>query len=243
MAGRGTDGPSVGGDTSHGILAPRLIQSSQNGAVTFNPLSDDQRERLARMRLTVSTERGISDDADEGEGAVTSWVVNVVERDEDWNEVGAICLLRLASCDLNREDLWYVLDAMEGDLEVIASAVLDRESGDLAEDLEESIEPFGDRLLILNSVRLAEEWRGHGLGPLLAGLAIETLAPGARLAVTYPAPMGDPIASTREEAVDKLGQVWSHLGFTQYRGGVWILDMGLVHFDKALETLRNRLGL
>jgi hypothetical protein len=40
------------------------------------------------------------------------------------------------------------------------------------------LEPIGSRILIMNSVRLAAQWRGFGVGVLLAGTAIKKVSRG-----------------------------------------------------------------
>ena len=138
---------------------------------------------------------------------------------------------------------WAALDAMEGDLEHIGSTILNVADGSLLDDLDERIESFDERLLILNSVNLADEWRGFGIGALLAGAALEAMSPGARLAATYPMPLDDATGDTRRAAAEKLGKVWAQIGFEPYRNGVWVADFGRVEFTRGLAELRVRFGL
>ncbi len=67
------------------------------------------------------------------------------------------------------------LDAVSGDLFTIAEAIPDAD------------EPF----LILDQMHLDEEYRGQGLGLVVAELVIRRLGIGCAFAVTYPAPPGD----------------------------------------------------
>ena len=89
-------------------------------------------------------------------------------------------------------DPFGLLDGEDADLGAIAGTVFDARTGQLDPDLDDLLEPLGDRILILNSVRLTPEWRGFGLGVLLAGTAIKKLSGGVRAAVCYPAPIGEP---------------------------------------------------
>jgi hypothetical protein len=139
------------------------------------------------------------------------------------------------------------LDGEDADLGLVAEALFAPATGQLALELDELIEPAGSRLLILNSVRLAPEWRGFGLGVLLAGTAMKKLSGGARLAACYPAPLAepgdadgedDPVARGVAEAT--LSEVWAQLGFEHFRGGVHVLDLNLVTLDESLERVRKQ---
>ena len=88
-------------------------------------------------------------------------------------------------------DPFGLLDGEEADLGLIAGTIFDARTGQLDPDLDDLLEPMGDRILILSSVRLTPEWRGFGLGVLLAGTAIKKLSGGVRAAVCYPAPIDE----------------------------------------------------
>ena len=120
-------------------------------------------------------------------------------------------------------------------------------SGRLDPDLDEQLEPIGNRILILHSVRLVPEWRGFGLGALLAGTAIRKLSGGARAAVCYPAPLNELTEAGPDDhgdadwdkAVAALQKVWARLGFEHFRDGVHVLDLSLVTLDEKLGQLRK----
>lgn len=141
-------------------------------------------------------------------------------------------------------DPFGLLDGEEADLGLIAETVFGAGGGNLDPELDNLLEPFGSRILILNSVHLAPEWQGFGLGALLAGTAIKKLAGGARAAVCYPAPIGEPDEeepgeAAREQAIQALGRVWARLGFEHFRDGVHVLDLSLVSIDENLGQLRK----
>lgn len=85
-------------------------------------------------------------------------------------EVGHLVLWRLR--DYTGDNRWGAADAESGDLEVIAAAVLGRSghTGYSAAFDKAVTHPVGDPL-ILDRVRLGKEWRGFGLGPILAAEA------------------------------------------------------------------------
>ena len=141
-------------------------------------------------------------------------------------------------------DPFGLLDGEEADLGLIAETVFSAGGGRLDPELDELLEPVGSRLLILNSVRLTPEWRGFGLGALLAGTAIKKLAGGGRAAVCYPAPIGerdeDELSeAARERAIEAIGRAWAQLGFHHFRDGVHVLDLSLVSLDENLSRLRK----
>jgi len=121
-----------------------------------------------------------------------------------------------------------------------------RPSSPLDQDLDDQLEPIGSRILILNYVRLAPDWRGFGLGVLLTGTAIKKLSGGVRAAVCYAAPKDELDAEeaddlvAREHAITTLSRVWAQLGFEHFRHGLHVLDLSLVTLDEHLERLRKR---
>lgn len=61
----------------------------------------------------------------------------------------------------------------------VGKAVFEVPSSELLPDFERLIEGLGDRVLVVTELEVEREWRGHGLGPLIGGLAIEALSGGA----------------------------------------------------------------
>lgn len=141
-------------------------------------------------------------------------------------------------------DLLAVLDSYDADLGLIAATVLHPKTGGLHPDLEARLELLGSRLLILHHVHLSPQWRGYGIGVLLAGLAIKRLSGGCQAAICYPAPLDwpeDEEAAQWQAAVAALSEVWSHLGFEHFSNGVHVLDLALVTLDEAIHRLQQRL--
>ena len=145
-------------------------------------------------------------------------------------------------------DPFGLLDGEDADLGLIAETIFDAGGGGLHPGLDMQLEPLGSRILILNSVRLAAEWRGFGLGVLLAGTAIKKLSGGVRAAVCYPAPIDDLIGhprngqgdpADRRKAVAALDRVWAKLGFEHFRNGIHVLDLNLITLDENLAQLRK----
>ena len=143
-------------------------------------------------------------------------------------------------------DPFALLDGEDAELGHIAGTLFDAGDGRLDRDLDEQLEPIGSQILILHSVRLTPQWRGFGLGALLAGTAIRKLSSGARAAVCYPAPLNEPTDTGTddqggewEKAVTALQRVWASLGFEHFRNGIHVLDLSLVTLDEKLRQLRH----
>lgn len=182
-------------------------------------------------------------DADTGEPEV--WHVRAgidTGDDESGCHVGD---LQLVCIDPYRiTDAVVVLDAYDADLGLIAETVLDQQEGGLQRDLEARLEPHGSDLLVLHEVQLNPQWRGHGIGVLLAGQAIKRLSGGCQAALCYPAPLDWPEREDPTQwqaAVATLSSVWSQLGFEHFRNGVHVLDLALVTLDNAIVRLQRRL--
>ena len=182
-------------------------------------------------------------DADD---APESWSVSADVFDDSGTQVLThVADMHIVIVDLfDTRDPFSLLDDESADLGTVAGVIFDPGSSRLAPDLEQQLEPLGDRVLILDSVRLPSEWRGFGLGALLAGTAIKKLSGGVRAAVCYPAPINDHNDDELPEAENQraravLGRVWGQLGFEHFRGGVYVIDLNLITLDENLQHLRK----
>ncbi len=137
-----------------------------------------------------------------------------------------------------------LLDEWSQDLVNIGEAIFDRD-GEYSEELRDWLEgsPLIGDLLIADRITLDPRFRGHGLGPLIAGLAIASLGRGCALAACIPAPIeGDLEGPARDRAVTALQRTWASMGFEQYRGNVWLLDMESQPYEDMVSSLLKRLG-
>lgn len=111
-----------------------------------------------------------------------------------------------------------LLDVESGDLATIGAEVFDIESGWLRESVEEALDDnLGSQLIVLDRVRVEPQFRGHDLGPFLAGLVLDTLRIGSNaFSACYPAPFeGDVNGDARERAIESLTRTWAKLGFQE----------------------------
>ncbi|MEV8441906.1 hypothetical protein AB0425_31385 [Actinosynnema sp. NPDC051121] len=151
-------------------------------------------------------------------------------------------------------DPFSVLDEETADLGHIAGVFFDIHTGELVDELDDKLEPLGSGMLVIDSVHLDSKWRGYGFGPLFVGMVIESLGAGRRFAALQPAPIGrqdaefETSSQSDPEASDltaraKLGVLWSQLGFEHFKDDVWVLDLSLPTFPKAMASIRSRVGL
>lgn len=84
----------------------------------------------------------------------------------------------------------------------------------------------GDHLLVLDRVRVEPDYRGNGLGPIIAQAVIDRLGRGCRRAACFPAPFeGACRPEDHDREVAALGRIWARVGFRHWAGGVWMLDL------------------
>jgi hypothetical protein len=142
-------------------------------------------------------------------------------------------------------NLWYILDALEADLETVASAVLDSETGYLLDEIVESVEATGSQILILNSVVCDKRLAGRKVGRWIAAEAIATLAEDTAVVVAYAAPPDSSEGQAREAAKAKLRKVWRSIGFEDLedRDSLLILDPAMQTPVDRLNNLRTRFGV
>lgn len=103
-----------------------------------------------------------------------------------------------------------------------------------------------DHIVLLDRVWLHPDYRGHGLGPIVAAAAIGRLGRGCHLAACYPAPFeaASRQPEDRPRAVEALGRVWAKVGFRHWRDGVWMLDLSTEDMQATLaELIAARSGI
>jgi GNAT superfamily N-acetyltransferase len=93
-------------------------------------------------------------------------------------------------------------------------------------------------VLVLDRLWIEPDYRGNGLGPIVAACAILRLGRGCRLAACYPAPFETGQApDDRDRSIDALGRIWAKVGFTPWNDGVWMLDLLTTDLRAALGQL------
>lgn len=115
-------------------------------------------------------------------------------------------------------DVRDLADAAAGDWRTIAAALGAEASGATAGS--------ADHLLVLERIRVEPEYRGKGLGPLIAAAVIERLGRGCRMAACFPAPFEGPCRPEDHTfEVEALSRIWAKVGFRHWRDGVWMMEL------------------
>lgn len=134
----------------------------------------------------------------------------------------------------SRWDPKDVLDAHSADTAVYRN-LFDSE-GNLLDEL--GFGAVGSRLVIMDRVSVARDWRCQRFGPFLAARALRNLSSDDSLAACYPSPFELPLDHVdREREQARLGRTWEHLGFRHYRDGVFVCDPAAGELDSALNEL------
>jgi hypothetical protein len=119
---------------------------------------------------------------------------------------------------------------------------IDRPAAGQSRSISESdseVMPRSTHVLLLDRVWLSPDFRGLGLGPIIAAAVIERLGRGCHVAACYPAPFDNPTQQPddRDRSIEALGKLWSAVGFTHFRDGVWMLDLESGSRHAALARL------
>jgi GNAT superfamily N-acetyltransferase len=152
-------------------------------------------------------------------------------------EVGTMSFVRVRM--FSPDHPWEAMDSYIGDVASIGETVLDVASGEWAPDFEAALaHPVGD-LLVMDRVVLEPDWRGFGLGPILAGSAIRRLSAGCVAVVCEPGSAdGREMTEAQHQAARrKLAAVWAQIGFNPFRDGIYYLDC---HLQDPLDLLAAR---
>ncbi|MFG2432563.1 hypothetical protein [Streptomyces sp. NPDC048590] len=152
--------------------------------------------------------------------------------------VGRMSFLRVRM--FGPDNPFNAMDSYTGDVSRIGECVLDVVLGEFARDFEELLaHPVGDLLVMDRRVILEPVWRGFGLGPVLAGVAIRRLSPDCTAVLCEPGSAdGREMAQEQHrEAAAKLARGRSRIGFEPFQHGVHFLDC---HLQRPLDLLAER---
>lgn len=156
------------------------------------------------------------------------------------SDVGTVAVLAL---DLLRcDDPWGALDASNDDIAHIGDTVFDEMTGQLSEALDSRLARRGSRVLVLDRVELAPAWRGHNIAALLVAETLDRLRADVRVALCLPGPLQQQSSAQEEDetSLRRMQRVWSQVGFSEFRDGVWLLEPNQGQLDEHLSALRER---
>ncbi|MFE3222883.1 hypothetical protein [Nocardia sp. NPDC059228] len=144
------------------------------------------------------------------------------------------------------ECVYRALDAVSADYEKLAAAVFNATSNNLRAEVEDHIEMPPGRIVFIDRVSLASEFRGRGgIGRVLMGHILRQLMGDLySIAVTYPQPFelehGSPDFTSE---LKKVRHVWESIGFFPINEDIWIMDSATTAHADAIAGLEHRLGV
>ena len=83
--------------------------------------------------------------------------------EDDYDGGQAVGHAHVVKCRLGEPAVFDILDSLEADLHTVSAAVIDPRSGYPTEEVEDTIEGFGQDFLILNRVQTSKGFRGEVL--------------------------------------------------------------------------------
>ncbi|MBE1467427.1 hypothetical protein [Kibdelosporangium phytohabitans] len=215
--------------------------------------------------------------ADETDPGTLDWNASAyisIFADEDegnhpWHAADGVALARTTRNSDHTELVMFEADGLIVDLQHVDDVfdALDARSQDYADfipifgrthsfgilnlvsDLEETLEPGGNRVVIVDRVRLAPAWRGlGGVGRLLTGRLLRWVCDDPQVVVVHPFPteldqdaLDDP--AVFDPAMQRVRQVWASLGFERHTDDIWFMDPRLTTHSDALAAFARRLRL
>lgn len=132
------------------------------------------------------------------------------------------------------------------DLFEIAQVLLDPTTGYYTDEVSGLLGYSGSALLLMDRVTLREEWRGQGLGVILAAEAIFRLMSGCRAVACSPGVSDLSADGLRDEAewdrvAAKIVSGWKRIGFLPYRDNVFVLSPTSLVLEEQRGRLRRKL--
>ncbi|ALO96730.1 hypothetical protein SHL15_5667 [Streptomyces hygroscopicus subsp. limoneus] len=226
------------------------------------PLPGDPSE--LHLRIVYTDTLSDTPDAD----ALEEWSVEILHRRREHDS--SRCPTASGACDAEDSPAYTVSDSAAGsmtffrvhldrgrnayaameeaseDLYEIAQTLLDPATGYYTDEVSELLEYSGSDLLVMDRVTLSEEWRGRGLGVILAVEAIFRLMPGCRAVACSPGVSDLSANRLRNEAernrvTAKIARGWKQLGFLPYRDNVFVLSPTSLVLEEQRGRLRRRL--
>lgn len=152
--------------------------------------------------------------------------------------------------DLSRvKNVYDALDARSADYEVFCSLFEGPRKPELVEELQEELATFGPAVVLVDRVRLAPAWRGHGgVGRLLTARLLRWVCTEPRVVALMPSPIALDDKQQEDKAVfdqemTKVRRTWESLGFKPFGKDILIMDPAMVYHDEAVKKLARELGL
>ncbi|MDO0936381.1 hypothetical protein QQY66_33530 [Streptomyces sp. DG2A-72] len=161
--------------------------------------------------------------------------------------IGDMSFVRIRS--YTKDSGWEAADSYTGDIEKVVSVCTEPEYAmtpglHWSPEFQEMVEGVGD-LLIMDRVRLNAEFRGFGIGALVAAEAIRRLSPGCAAVACEPAPAEGEFDDDEPgfaKAQARIAEVWESIGLRTFKDGIYLLDTSLQHPIDCRERWQRYFG-
>jgi hypothetical protein len=168
--------------------------------------------------------------------------VHDLDTDAVTEHVGSFLFYRIEPVETS--DLFGVMDGYDSDLGHIAEMVIDPATGEIDDALRDHMVGFEPDVLVLCRAELEENWRGFGLGAVLAGQAIKQLGHGCLGVVLQPAsllPKPEQDMEARKLAVKKISKAWEKIGFERFSDELMVLDLATTTLSESFASQSSRI--
>jgi hypothetical protein len=111
---------------------------------------------------------------------------------------------------------------------------------ELVEELQEKLASFDSQVVLVDRVRLAASWRGHGgLGPLLTARLLRWACPGARTVALCDRPRRETAEgrSRLKQEMAKVRRTLKLLGFKPFGKDILVMDPAMAYHDETVKKL------
>jgi GNAT superfamily N-acetyltransferase len=214
----------------------RIVPTASNKPVGGRVLPAE----ISRIRLDYRLQTGWDETPSDGP---SFWHVSAdvhdLESETATAHVGSFVFYRIEPLDT--DDLFGVMDGYDADLGHMAELLIDLETGELTDDLRDHLAGLDSDILAVCRAELEEDWRGFGLGAVLAGQAIRQLRHGCLCVALQPAslvPRSEQVEETRRRTVKKISKAWESIGFTCVGDDLMVLDLATTTLSKSLARQR-----
>ncbi|MGV9790830.1 hypothetical protein [Streptomyces sp. NPDC003435] len=207
-------------------------------------LPQDLPTNPARLHLQYSYVHGLFDSPQEQ--TLEHWDISIGHQSEaqETSNVGSMLFYRVRLTQ--GMNAWTAMAEASEELHRIADVLLDPATGYFTDEVEQRLEYVGTDLLVMNRVTLEPDWRGFGLGPILAAEAINRLSPGIRAVACTPGISAHeedwrPTRAEFDQVTARIAAGWRTMGFAPYRDHIHLLPMGSTAFEEHTAALHLHL--
>ncbi|MDV9168624.1 hypothetical protein R6V09_00505 [Streptomyces sp. W16] len=144
-----------------------------------------------------------------------------------------------------RMNAFWAMEQETEELYQTARVILDQQTGNFTDEVSELLDYVGSDLLVMDRVTLDKQWRGHGLGAVLAMEAVLRLMAGCRAIACSPGVTDVTGNRLRDQAEwdrvnAQIRRGWERIGFRLYRDNVFLLSPTSQVLEEQRGVLRSQ---